>query len=437
MIDLEEKLRRIQPVGLSGRVSKIVGLTVAAAGFPAPLGAIASLECENDSPVEAEVIGFSGDETLLLPYADITGLRRGTRVKLSRSTQSAAVGESLLGRVINSRGQFLDAGPLAILPNHISLQRAPISPMQRPRIDTVLSTGVRAIDGLLTCGRGQRIGIFAGSGVGKSTLLGQIARSTEATVNVVVLIGERGREVREFIERDLGREGLAKSVVVVATSDDPAIIRLRAAYLGTAIAEFFRDRGQDVMLMMDSVSRFAVAQREIGLAAGEPPTTRGYPPSVFAQLPKLLERSGRTAEGSITGFYTVLVEGDDTNEPISDTVRSILDGHIVLSRRLAERAHFPAIDPLASVSRLMSDITPAEHRESAISLRQLLAAYQQSEDLISIGAYQNGSNALVDAAIRLQEPIRRYLCQPPHERSSLTDAVSGLKSLQSMRFKSS
>lgn len=434
MFDVEEKLRQIQPARLTGRVTKIVGATVAVGGFPAPLGAIARLDSENERSIEAEVVGFSGEETLLLPYAEITGLRRGTRVQLSRSTQSVAVGESLLGRVINSRGQFLDSGPSAVLPNHASLQTVPISPMQRPRIDTPLSTGVRAIDGLLTCGRGQRIGIFAGSGVGKSTLLGQIARSTEATMNVVVLIGERGREVREFIERDLGPDGLAKSVVVVATSDDPAIIRLRAAYLGTAIAEFFRDRGNDVMLMMDSVSRFAVAQREIGLAAGEPPTTRGYPSSVFAQLPRLLERSGRTREGSITGFYTVLVEGDDTNEPISDAVRGILDGHIVLNRRLAERGHYPAIDPLASISRLMNDIASVEHRESAASLRQMLAAYRQSEDLISIGAYQNGSNTVVDAAIRLQESIHHYLCQPPNEGSTLSDAVHGLRELHSLRF---
>lgn len=435
MLDLQEKLRRIHPIGLTGRVSRIVGTTVSASGFPAPLGAIAQLEVDDHQGIEAEVIGFSGDDTLLLPYAETAGVRRGTRVRLVRSCQSAAVGESLIGRVINARGQFLDGRPSVVLPAHASLQKAPIDPMHRPRIDAALSTGIRSIDGLMTIGQGQRIGIFAGSGVGKSTLLGQIAQSTEADINVVVLIGERGREVREFIERDLGDEGLAKSVVVVATSDDPAILRLRAAYLGTAIAEFFRDRGKQVVLMMDSVSRFAAAQREIGLAAGEPPTTRGYPPSVFAQLPKLLERTGRTAQGSITAFYTVLVEGDDANEPVSDAVRSILDGHLVLSRRLAELGHYPAIDPLSSISRCMTDVTSAEHREAAKSLRQLLASHHQAADLIAIGAYQTGSNPVLDAALRLQEKIRQFLCQSTTDRSNLFEAIDGLRVLESMRLK--
>jgi flagellum-specific ATP synthase len=433
MLDLVEHVRRIQPFGLTGRVTKIVGLTVSVSGFPAPLGAIARLEAEHGVTLEAEVVGFSGDETLLLPYGELHGIRRSTRVVLGHSVQGARVGESLLGRIINGRGQFLDGLPPAVLPNHVSLQAAPISPMQRPRINQPLSTGVRAIDGLLTCGRGQRLGIFAGSGVGKSTLLGQIARSTEADVNVVVLIGERGREVREFIERDLGPEGLARSVVVVATGDDPAVLRLRAAYLGTTIAEFFRDSGRDVLLVMDSVTRFALAQREIGLAAGEPPATRGYPPSVFAMLPKLLERSGLTNQGSITGFYTVLVEGDDTNEPISDSVRGILDGHIVLSRKLAQQGHFPAIDILASISRLMPDITSDQHRQAATSVRQLLAAYQQSEDLISIGAYLNGSNSAVDSAIRLQEPIQHFLRQSASDSESLIEAINKLNALQSLR----
>jgi FliI/YscN family ATPase len=313
------------------------------------------------------------------------------------------------------------------------LQSDPISPLQRHRIDQPLGTGVRAIDGLLTCGRGQRLGIFSGSGVGKSTLLGQMARSTEADVNVVVLIGERGREVREFIERDLGPEGLARSVVVVATGDDPAVLRLRAAFLGTAIAEYFRDTGRDVLLVMDSVTRFALAQREIGLAAGEPPATRGYPPSVFSLLPRLLERSGRTSRGSITGLYTVLVEGDDTNEPIADTVRGTLDGHVLLSRKLAELGHFPAIDVLASVSRLMNVVTTPEHRDAAVSLRQLLAAHRQAEDLISIGAYQTGANALVDAALRLQGPIEQFLHQDWTESSTLVDAIGSLGQLKQLR----
>jgi flagellum-specific ATP synthase len=433
MLALEDHLRTILPVGLTGRVTRIVGLALSVAGFPAPLGAIARIHSEHGAALEAEVVGFSGDETLLLPYGDLAGVRRGNRVKLARSVQGARVGEGLLGRIINGRGQYLDEMAPAILPRHVSLQSLPLSPMQRPLIDTVLSTGIRALDGLLTCGRGQRLGIFAGSGVGKSTLLGQIARSTDADVNVVVLIGERGREAREFIERSLGIDGLMKSVVVVATGDDPAVLRLRAAYLGTAIAEYFRDTGRDVLLVMDSITRFALAQREIGLAAGEPPATRGYPPSVFSLLPRLLERSGRTNSGSITGFYTVLVEGDDQNEPISDAVRGILDGHIVLSRKLAQQGHFPAIDVLSSISRLMPEIATNEHQRSATTLRQLLAAYKQAEDLISIGAYQGGSVAAVDDAIRLQEPIRTFLQQSPQETSSIDQTIEQLHQLDQQR----
>ena len=430
---LIDQIQRSLPVGLSGRVSKLVGLTVAVAGFPAPLGAVAKLEAEHGTSVEAEVVGFSGDDTLLLPYGELHGIRRGTRVVLTQSVPGARVGDGLLGRIINGRGRFLDERTPAVLPHRIPLQIEPMSPMQRPRIDQPLGTGIRAIDGLLTCGRGQRLGIFSGSGVGKSTLLGQMARATEADVNVVVLIGERGREVREFIERDLGPEGLARSVVIVATGDDPAVLRLRAAYLGTAVAEYFRDTGRDVLLVMDSVTRFALAQREIGLSAGEPPTTRGYPPSVFALLPRLLERSGRTNRGSITGLYTVLVEGDDTNEPIADAVRGTLDGHIVLSRKLAEHGHFPAIDVLASVSRLMNEVTSDEHRRAAVSLRQLLAAHRQAEDLISIGAYQHGANALVDAALRIQEPIQQFLQQNRGEAATLPAAITALRELQRLR----
>lgn len=426
MLALEEHLRRIQPARLTGRVTRIVGLTVSVAGFPAPLGAIARLCAERHQTIEAEVVGFSGDETLLLPYGELIGVRQGTPVELRSSAQGARVGDALLGRIINGRGKFIDGLPPAILPSHVSLHNTAISPMSRPRIDEPLSTGVRAIDGLLTCGKGQRLGIFSGSGVGKSTLLGQIARSTESDVTVVVLIGERGREVREFIERDLGPEGLSRSVVVVATGDEPAVLRLRAAFVGTAIAEYFRDTGRNVLLVMDSVTRFALAQREIGLASGESPATRGYPPSVFALLPKLLERSGRSAHGSITGFYTVLVEGDDTNEPITDAVRGILDGHIVLSRKLAHQGHFPAIDILASISRLMTELATPEHRAAALSLRQLLAAHQQAEDLISIGAYQNGSNPTVDTALRLQKQIEGFLRQRPDDRESLAETASQL-----------
>src|SRR5579863_9821334 len=377
MSALADQVARILPVGLSGCVNKLVGLTVSVSGFPAPLGSVCSIARENGASVSAEVVGFRDDETVLLPYSDLAGVRRGNQVTLVQSAPGIRVGDRLLGRVLDGRGRFVDNLPPPPLPPRVGLASAPTSPLRRPRINAPLGTGIRAIDALLTCGKGQRLGIFAGSGVGKSVLMGQMARSSTADVNVVVLVGERGREVREFLEKDLGPTGLARSVVVVATSDEPALVRLRAAFVGTAIAEYFRDTGRDVLLMMDSVTRFALAQREIGLAAGEPPATRGYPPSVFAMLPKLLERSGRTEQGSITGFYNVLVEADDANEPISDTVRGTLDGHIMLSRKLAHQAHWPAIDPLASISRSMNDIVSREHRAAADSIKQLLAAYQQ------------------------------------------------------------
>jgi flagellum-specific ATP synthase len=433
MLGAQEQVDTILPFALEGTVTRIVGLTVAAAGFPAPLGAICRIHREQGSPIDAAVVGFQGEETLLLAYGELGGVRRGNRVTLLQSVPGARVGERLLGRVLDGRGRFIDQLPPPARPHRVPLHGQPTSPLGRPRIDTPLATGVRVIDALLTCGKGQRLGIFSGSGVGKSTLLGQMAKASSADVNVIVLVGERGREVREFLERDLGPEGLARSVVVVATSDEPALVRLSAAYLGTAIAEFFRDLGRDVLLMMDSVTRFALAQREIGLAAGEPPATRGYPPSVFALLPKLLERSGRTTLGSITGFYTVLVEADDANEPISDTVRGTLDGHIMLSRKLAHQAHWPAIDPLASISRSMSDVVSPEHRAAAESLRQLMAAYQQSEDLITIGAYQMGSSQLVDLAIKMREQIDVFLRQPSTERVTFLSAVDGLVRLARLR----
>ena len=430
---LEEHVRRILPVGLFGRVTKIVGLTASVAGFPAPLGSTCRIARESGPPVEADVIGFEGNETLLLPYGDLAGVRRGNRVSLFESVPTVRAGDRLLGRVIDGHGRFLDDRPAAILPHRVSLHPKRTSPLSRPCIDSPLSTGVRAIDGLLTCGKGQRLGIFSGSGVGKSVLLGQMARTSSADVNVVMLVGERGREVREFIERDLGPQGLSHSVVIVATSDEPALLRLRAAFLGTAIAEYFRDTGRDVLLMMDSVTRFALAQREIGLAAGEPPATRGYPPSVFAILPRLLERSGRTDRGTITGFYSVLVEADDVNEPISDAVRGILDGHIMLSRKLSQQAHWPAVDVLESISRSMNDVVSEQHLAAADSIKQLLAAYKQSEDLIAIGAYQTGSNPLVDLAIRMREPIQRYLQQASSQPADFGDAVEGLLKLAQLR----
>ncbi len=433
MLAFKEHIQKILPVGLTGSVTKIVGLTVAVSDFPAPLGSVCEIEAENGHSVEAEVIGFQGEHTLLLPYDELTGIRRGNRVKLVQSVPGIRVGDQLLGRVLDGRGQLIDGGVPVALPHRVPLHAEPTSPLSRPRIDAPLGTGIRAIDGLLTCGRGQRLGIFAGSGVGKSVLMGQMARGSTADVNVVVLVGERGREVREFIEKDLGPEGLARSVLIVATSDAPALQRLRAAFVGTAVAEFFRDQGRDVLLMMDSVTRFALAQREIGLAAGEPPATRGYPPSVFSLLPRLLERSGRNDRGSITGFYTVLVEADDANEPISDTVRGILDGHIMLSRKLAHQAHWPAVDVLASISRSMPDITTEEHRAAAAGMRQMLAAYRDSEDLISIGAYQTGSNHLVDVSLKMREQIQQYLQQGMNESAALESSIERLIGLETDR----
>jgi FliI/YscN family ATPase len=433
MLTVTEQIQRTLPYGLVGSVSRIVGLTAAVADFPAPLASLCEIHADRGEPILAEVIGFHEQETLLLPHGDLAGVRRGHRVRLRQSVQTIRVGGRLLGRVIDGRGRFLDGRPPAVLPHAVGLHAEPPAALRRPRIHKPLSTGVRAIDGLLTCGQGQRLGIFAGSGVGKSTLMGSMARSSSADVNVVVLVGERGREVREFLEKDLGSDGLQRSVVVVATSDEPALVRLRAAYVGSAIAEYFRDTGRQVLLMMDSVTRFALAQREIGLAGGEPPATRGYPPSVFALLPRLLERSGNSERGGITGFYTVLVEADDANEPVSDAVRGILDGHIMLSRKLAHQAHWPAIDVLQSISRSMPDVVPPEQIADSNSIKQLLAAYQQSEDLISIGAYQAGSNPAVDAAIALRDDINQFLRQASRESSTYDNAVAELRNLARKR----
>ena len=429
MLELEEHLQLVTPVGMRGRVSRLIGLTAVVSGFPAPVGALCRIERENGQSVPAEVVGFRQDETLAMPYGQLEGIRPGNYVSLVRSAQAVRVGERLLGRVLDGRGRFIDGRPAPVLPHCARQGTTATSPVNRPRIDQPLGTGIRSIDGLLTCGKGQRLGIFSGSGVGKSVLLGQIAQYSSADVNVVALIGERSREVREFLERDLGQQCLQRSVVVVATSDQPALLRVQAAQRAAAIAEYFRDTGRDVVLMMDSVTRVALAQREIGLAAGEPPATRGYPPSVFALLPRLLERSGRTEQGSITGFYTVLVEADDPNEPISDTVRGILDGHLMLSRKLANKAHWPAIDVLASVSRSMNDIVDAGHRKSADTVKRLLAAYQQAEDLISVGAYQSGSSSLVDTAIRFKGKIDDFLRQELGERVTVQDAVTRLREI--------
>ena len=359
MLDLMNQLDAALPFGLSGSIVRTEGLAAAVAGFPAPVGALVEIERQAGGPVEAEVIGFRDRTTLVYPLGEMTGVRHGNRVRLVRTSRTIRVGPGLLGPRDRRSRAMLDDLPLPHLPERIPLSRTPPPAIERPRIDQPLSTGVRAIDGLLTCGLGQRIGIFSGSGVGKSVTLGMMARYTSADVSVIGLIGERGREVNEFLERDLGPEGLARSVVVVATSDEPALLRVQAAMTATGVAEYFRDQGKNVLLIMDSVTRFAMAQREIGLAAGEPPTTRGYPPSVFAMLPRLVERAGRASRGSITAFYSVLVEGDDANEPIGDAVRGLLDGHVILSRRLASQAHYPAIDVLESISRLLTDIAAA------------------------------------------------------------------------------
>ena len=429
-MNLSDQLEALMPTALFGTVARTVGTTISAAGFPAPLGAMAEIQRHAGPPLLAEVIGFRDELTLLYPLADINGVRHGNRVRLVRTTRWLRVGNELLGRVIDAHGTAVDGRPQPALMDRASFFRNPPHPCDRPRIDTPLSTGVRAIDGFLTCGKGQRMGIFAGSGVGKSILLGMMARYSSADVIVIALIGERGREVNEFIQRDLGPEGLAKSIVVVATSNEPALVRTQAAAAATAVAEYFRDQGKDVLLLVDSLTRYALAQREIGLAAGEPPTTRGYPPSVFAMLPKLVERAGRSPQGSITAFYSVLVEADDPNEPICDAVRGLLDGHTWLSRRLGTRGHYPAIDVLESLSRLMPDVTTQEHRQAAVSQREMLAVYREHEDLISVGAYRRGTNRLVDASIDMRDDINRYLRQPVTHRSGVEEARDGLVRLQ-------
>jgi flagellum-specific ATP synthase len=416
-----------------GRVCDLIGLIVEATGLEAEVGEVCSIETgRGRSVVPAEVVGFRAGRTLLMALGDATGIGPGARVTASGRPFAVDVSDALLGRSLDGLGRPIDGlGPVGggEAVRSRPAQAAPPDPLERPRIHERVTLGVRALDALVPCGRGQRLGIFAGSGVGKSSLLGMIARSTSAEVNVICLVGERGREVREFMERDLGPEGMARSVIVVATSDQPALVRIKAAFTATTIAEHFRDQGRDVMLMMDSVTRFAMAQREVGLAIGEPPATRGFTPSVFALLPKLLERSGTAVRGTITGLYTVLVDGDDMNEPIADAVRSILDGHIVLSRRLAHAGHYPAVDVLASVSRLVGEVTSAEVRAAGGEVRRLMAAYRDKEDLIAIGAYQAGSDGLTDAAIAARTPTDEFLRQRVDDPSTCEDAERGLVEL--------
>ncbi len=400
-----------------GKIEKIVGMTVEATGPSSNIGDVCQITLSDGREVFAEVVGFKESRVLLMPYEDTEGIGFGSTVVNTGRKLEINVCDEMVGRTIDALGRPIDGkGPI---PDHglrYSVVGEPSNPMERPRIDTPIEMGVKAIDGFLTIGKGQRMGIFAGSGVGKSTLMGMLARNVKADVNVIALVGERGREVVEFMERDLGEEGKARSVLVVATSDQPAMLRNKCAMTATAVAEYFRDQGKDVLLMMDSLTRFCMAQRDIGLAIGEPPVARGYTPSIYYALPKLLERSGNFEKGSITGIYTVLVEGDDMNEPISDTVRSIIDGHVMLSRKVAQRNHYPAIDVLASISRLMNDISEPSQKQAAARLRQLLATYEANVDLISIGAYKSGTNPELDDAIDHIDAINALLQQQVDEK---------------------
>lgn len=424
-----ERVAGIHTLQHRGRVVQVIGLTIEAEGITPQLGELCWIHGA-DAPIAAEVVGFRRSHTLLMPLGDMAGVQPGSPVVATRSLFKAPVGPSLLGRVLDGLGNPIDgAGPL--FPEaHVPLNHNAPPPLERQPIRTPLATGVRAIDGLLTVGKGQRMGIFAGSGVGKSSLLGMIARNTSADVNVIALIGERGREVRDFIEESLGPEGLARSVIVVSTSDVAPLIRIKGAWVATAIAEYFRDEmGLDVNFMMDSVTRFAMAQREVGLAVGEPPAMKAYPPSVFTMLPRLMERTGAGARGAITAFYTVLVEGDDFNEPISDTVRGILDGHMILSRELAAENHYPAIDILHSASRLMPQITSPAHQAAAGQLREALAVYEDAKDLINIGAYAPGSNARIDRALLLLPEIRAFLRQDAHTPTPFPQTLARLQEI--------
>jgi len=431
MLDFDQLIERVEGCETRRSIGQVVGMSgliIEGSGPPSSVGDVCQIINEKTSTrIIAEVVGFRDQRILLMPLGDRLGIAPGSQI-ISRGHQATTgVGPRLLGRVIDGLGYPIDSrGPLEYH-EEIPIYRDPLNPFERARIREPLDLGIRSINALLTCGKGQRLGIMSGSGVGKSVLLGMMARYTLADVNVIALIGERGREVREFIERDLGPEGLARSVVVVATSDQPPLVRMRGAFLATAIAEYFREKNRDVLLMMDSLTRFAMAQREVGLAVGEPPTTKGYTPSVFALLPKLLERAGRSkSDGSITGLYTVLVEGDDVTEPIADAARSILDGHIVLSRQLADRNIYPAIDVLASKSRVMIDVVPAEQMQSAGEFLSLLATYREAEDLINIGAYAHGSNPRIDRAIMLNDRMSAFLRQEISEQIPLAECCREL-----------
>ncbi|WP_349674471.1 flagellar protein export ATPase FliI [Lacrimispora sp.] len=426
--DLTELIMKTETIDHIGKIENIVGMSMEASGGKASIGDIAYIYNEDrKEQIPVEVVGFKDDKIQLMAYENMSGIAAGSFVRNTRRRLKIPVGDFLRGRIIDAKGEPMDGkGPFEN-PKYYYVENPYINPMTRPPITDPLEFGVKAIDGMNTIGKGQRIGIFAGSGVGKSTLLGMIARNVKADINVVALVGERGREVREFIEKDLGPEGMKRSVLIVATSDQPAMLRMKCPLVATTIAEYFKNQGKDVLLMMDSLTRFAMAQREIGLAIGEPPVARGYTPSIYAEFPKLLERSGNFKEGSITGIYTVLVEGDDTNEPIADTVRGIVDGHIVLSRKLANANHFPAIDVSASISRLMTNIVSEEHRKMASEIRDILSLYEKNEDLISIGAYKSGTNPKLDVAIAKIEKINKFLCQGINENDSYEEILEKMK----------
>ncbi|WEG15619.1 flagellar protein export ATPase FliI [Alkalihalophilus pseudofirmus] len=416
----------LQPYKWYGKVSRVVGLMIESIGPVASVGELCYILVgkQNQTRVRAEVVGFRDEYVLLMPLNGIQEIAPGSLVEATGSPLEIKVGSGLIGKVVDGCGELLDQQKLPKGLTSFPTDNEPPNPLKRPRIENAMSLGVRAIDSLFTVGKGQRIGIFAGSGVGKSTLLAMLAKNSSADLNVIALIGERGREVKDFIERDLGAEGLSRTILVVATSDQPALMRIKGAMTATAIAEYFRNQGLDVNLMMDSVTRFAMAQREVGLATGEPPTTKGYTPSVFAMLPKLLERSGTDAKGSITAFYTVLVDGDDMNEPIADAVRGILDGHLVLDRKLANKGQFPAINVLKSVSRVMSDLVNPIHKQAAERVRKLIATYEEAEDLINIGAYKRGSSKEIDEAIQAYPAIIEFLTQATDERMSFEESAS-------------
>ncbi|ADQ05389.1 ATPase, FliI/YscN family [Caldicellulosiruptor owensensis OL] len=432
MIDMLEKLKsKVENANFyqfTGFVNQVIGLTIESQGPAVSIGTLCRIKAAKTETL-AEVVGFKENKVLLMPYSDLVGVFPGCKVIAQDSIFEIKVGNELLGRILDGLGQPIDGkGEIKSKIKYPVENRAP-NPLERPRIDTIMPLGIKAIDALLTIGRGQRVGIFAGSGVGKSTLLGMIARNAKADVNVLALIGERGRELKEFLEKDLKDEGLKRSVVVVATSDESALKRVKAAYVAMAIAEYFRDQGLDVLFLMDSLTRFAMAQREIGLAVGEPPVSRGYTPSVFSIMPKLLERAGKNRNGSITALFTVLVDGDDFNEPITDTARGILDGHIVLSRAIANKNHYPAIDVLASISRVMNDIVEPFHRELANQTKRILAVYREAEDLINIGAYTKGSNPEIDRAIDLMPRINQFLRQEVDEKFEFEETIQMLKGI--------